>query len=278
MAIKKNQHYVWRHYLKPWSSSNGRIYCARPEGLIYTSLKNVAVERFFYETIILDDVEKWFVVNLIKQFDPSFNGPLSDIYQFYQWSGKSEKTRKTAIEEFHTNIEQHGIEFLNHLYKESYLFLDHEDQKRHFCNYIAAQYTRTRKIRENLYLGGILYYGLDMKRLANIMHLIFIVVIGNWIFSKAKVEILKASGGLNFITSDQPIINAKGTSNLKEEPKEMELFYPISPNLAIYLSENREGVRHLTKQEVKLFNNLIVTYHNQQLFASQEGHINHFSI
>lgn len=273
MSIKKNQHYVWRHYLKPWSIDS-KICCKRNDDVFNTSLKNVAVEKLFYESVQLKEEEENFVLNIMKNLEPSLQGPLLELFNFYKWTTKFEITRKNGIEEFHTNLEKKGIKFLNNLYLENTLFLNNQNHKRDFCNYIGAQYTRTRKMRENLTLGGILSnYSLDMNRLSNIMHLIFIVVIGNWLFSRGKIEFLKVCGDLNLITADQPIINTKGTIDLNETPEEFELYYPLTPKLALYLSEENEGIRHLNNIEIKEFNSLIKTHHYKQLFALGVGDI-----
>lgn len=267
MSIKKNQHYVWQYYLRPWSL-NDKIFCKRIDDLFNTSLKNIAVERLFYESVVLNDQEQHFVLKVINDLEPSLQGPLSAIFNFYNWTTNSELTRKNGIENFHANVEQQGIKFLNELYQERTSFLKSENHKRHFCNYIGAQYTRTRKMRKNMSLGGILSnYSFDMNRLSNIMHLIFIVVIGNWLFSRGKLEFLKISGNLNFITADQPIINTMGTTNINEATTEFELYYPITPKLAIYLSEKNEGVRYLNDNQIKEFNSLIKMHHNQQLYG-----------
>jgi hypothetical protein len=44
---KKNQHYVFRGYLRPWSQDE-RIYCLRGGSIFHPNLKRVACERFFY--------------------------------------------------------------------------------------------------------------------------------------------------------------------------------------------------------------------------------------
>ncbi len=267
MNIKKNQHYVWQYYLKPWSIDN-KICCKRSDIVFNTSLKKVAVEKLFYESVCLKEEEELFVLNIMKNLEPSVQGVLLELFNFYKWTTKFEFTRKNGIEEFHTNIENKGIKFLKDLYQEKTIFLNNQNHKRDFCNYIGAQYTRTRKMRENLTLGGILSnYSLDMNRLSNIMHLIFIIAIGNWLFSKGKIEFLKVSGDSNLITADQPIINAQGTIDLNETPEEFELYYPLTPKLALFLSETNEGIRHLNNTDVEKYNGLIKTHHHKQLFA-----------
>jgi len=50
--LKKQHHYVWKEYLKPWTSEN-KIFCQRDNKLFSTSLNNIAQQRFFYKTLKL---------------------------------------------------------------------------------------------------------------------------------------------------------------------------------------------------------------------------------
>ena len=59
MSKKKNQHYVWKNYLKSWANAKGQICCTRNGELLpaSTNLDNLAVERYFYELKPLNDDE-----------------------------------------------------------------------------------------------------------------------------------------------------------------------------------------------------------------------------
>ena len=51
MQRKKNQHYVWREYLRSWAT-NEKIACLREGKFIEPNpnLKNIGQERYFYRT------------------------------------------------------------------------------------------------------------------------------------------------------------------------------------------------------------------------------------
>lgn len=59
MNKKKNQHYVWKYYLKPWTNAKGQLYCTRNKELLPapTNLDNLAVKKYFYELKPLNNDE-----------------------------------------------------------------------------------------------------------------------------------------------------------------------------------------------------------------------------
>ena len=60
---KKNQHYVFQAYLKPWAE-NDLIYCLRDGKIFRPNLAGVACERFFYQLQDLTSEEIQLVENL----------------------------------------------------------------------------------------------------------------------------------------------------------------------------------------------------------------------
>jgi len=73
---KKRQHYVWKHYLKPWTmdekiwwSRNGKI-------MPPTALVNVGIRKHFYEIEKLNGTERFFVKKFIEGCHPTVTSGL----------------------------------------------------------------------------------------------------------------------------------------------------------------------------------------------------------
>ncbi len=66
---KKNRHYVFQAYLKPWAEVE-QIWCLRNGEIFRTNLRNVACERFFYRSYPLTDEEREFVNKVMIDDSP----------------------------------------------------------------------------------------------------------------------------------------------------------------------------------------------------------------
>ena len=63
--IKKRQHYVWRHYLKPWTDGESIwTYLKEQDKIVKPGLMGVAQEKYFYGLEDFSDEE----INFLKKF------------------------------------------------------------------------------------------------------------------------------------------------------------------------------------------------------------------
>lgn len=265
--LKKKHHYVWKHYLKAWSF-NGQVNCIRNGKEFPVSLEGIANKRFFYESIPLGENELKFILELIRGVIPNGKRNIGYILELYTYISKSdnEYDRKCGIEDLHSIIESKFIPILDKLLNNDLSFFNNNSEKDWFAVFIGNQYTRTNKMKSNLLNLDLEKYKINPKIIAPIMSLITAEVVANWIFYESNLTILINESEEKFITSDQPIINIKSDNVVNEKISEFELFYPISPNRAIYLSKEKLTKKEVKTAEVKHFNSMIKKHSKDQLF------------
>ena len=167
--MKKNQHYVWKYYLKAWADKNNRIACMIDGKPKVTNIDNLACERYFYELtkpkfgdydlmkIILDidkyDSDKKAYFHLIfdtftkvfqAQKEYEMNGNLTP-----EADRKFIKVIRELDEEFNSIIEGMGKQFIMSFRGQSGLALNLE-QKATFYLFLCTQYMRTKRTREKI--------------------------------------------------------------------------------------------------------------------------------
>ena len=133
----------------------------------------------------------------------------------------------------------------------------------------------------NSFLDDDVCYKLGVKkenvRLDHLTHHIFWYVacqLTDVLYNKnAHLTILINNTGIPFITSDQPVINIKANyQKLEEETKELLLYYPISPSIAITLNdENSVNKMELSEIEVEEYNCLIRDSSYELLIANNKS-------
>lgn len=118
---KKNQHYVFRGYLRPWSQ-DGRIYCLRAGKVIHANLRSVAFERFFYKVEELTPQERELIDRTVVQGLPEpFKGHLRRFLTVYsaapkakrQSVGKPDSASVEVLDELTVNLRSSFIRCLH---------------------------------------------------------------------------------------------------------------------------------------------------------------------
>lgn len=269
----KKQHYVWEHYLSAWLV-NGKIWCSRNGNTFNTSTENVAQERYFYEAMPLNDIETNFVRELILRCDVTAHQTLLDNFNVYlQTANGDDFLRKNGLEHYHNLIEGPAATVLNELNKGNFGILDDKQMKINFSRFIGRQYTRTKKIKNSYFdipenTPIELKEHCDFKKISDVMNFILADNIGNWIFSAGKFNILINKSEISLITGDQPVYNILAKKD--EPPTSFELYFPISPNLAFYISEDIKETQYLTNDKVKQYNEYIKSISFESIFGNSE--------
>ena len=90
---------------------------------------------------------------------------------------------------------------------------------------------------------------------------------------KRKLILVENETPLAFITGDQPVINLHGGG--EKPPASLSWYYPISPRLALFLTEVDEeppfSNASLTSAQVSGLNKRIVAASHSQVFAQSHG-------
>ena len=178
---KKNQHYVWRHYLRQWTQ-NDKIYCLRNGKIFESNLMGVAQQRYFYKLKELTLADCAFIKKLA--IDPSpkelqqVHFTLLNLFTLI-FRLKEDQTSKGNInkelskeidiainnieEDYHANIEANAIEYIESILKEDIGFYS-SDNCIDFIYYICVQYMRTNKIKSNVITTLSKYKSIDMPK------------------------------------------------------------------------------------------------------------------
>ena len=286
----RRQHYVWRKYLQPWTTK-GKIWCRRNSAIYSTALMNVAQERDFYVPEPLNDVEK----KLLRMDAASTKRP--DIIQFVEDEitlrevmfaaldaarasddAKDVERLETFIhnseEEYQGLIEADGLANLAELVAGRINWAADEGRWRKFILFYATQYLRTKRIQERIkrsLSANATRMGYSVERVFSVQRNFEVVRLCDGIYRTASLTLLRADGGTEFITCDQPAFNVHAALSPIEAPKlPHEFYYPVSPNYAVVMMEGQKHVpvaRVATSQEVERYNEAMRAASLEQVFA-----------
>ncbi|WP_375749682.1 DUF4238 domain-containing protein [Vibrio sp. HN007] len=279
MNNKKQQHYIWKHYLSPWLKGE-KVWCNRSGKIFPTSRDNIGQQRFFYEAEPLNDFERKLVISFIKKMHPtSYETSLSTLEIYDVVSRGDQLTRRNGIEEYHTSIEHKAEATIESLWDKDLSWLDNMQSKIDFSRFLGVQYCRTNRGRQSssISLREVeaafpMYTGLfSPDKLSKVLCLLMGDVVGNWIYSSGHFSLLSNSTTLEFITGDQPLFNLDMRGRGKNEnAMEFNLFYPISPKLALLITRDRKEHKELNIDEVNSYNKFIVSCSHEQLYAKNK--------
>jgi Protein of unknown function (DUF4238) len=272
--ITRLQHYVWQEYLEPWTTAKGKarqLWCLRRDSIkpFLTDTKNVGVERDFYRLEDLREGDADFVRWLA--FKPETNAKLRELNEGWIMGMESffelqriARVHPKASERLLAELRAQMIEFqenqysrlegdavaqLHALQRGDVSFFDDQDQAARFSYFLISQYFRTKAMRDRIRVRFCTAAEKErFERTWPILRYIYATNVGYSIFANRKtikLQVLQAADGVEFIASDQPVINTYGaflpTDTLVEE---LELFYPVSPSRAAVISG------HATYQDV----------------------------
>lgn len=282
MNNKKKHHYVWKHYLKPWSE-NGQIWCNRKGNIFITSLENIGQKRFFFKTEKLTDFEEKIINEIIYHRYQSTHDIAIKTFQMYQISANGDEfLQKNGIEEFHTMVESTAIDILNQLYSCNLNFQKHDQQKLFFSSFIGFQYMRTNrthiKVAEGLVAAANAFPEFkgqfEAIKISKVLSLILADAVGNWIYSEGRFHLLENHTKEDFITGDQPVFNlCMKHSDGVSLPTIFELYYTLTPKLALLITKNDKEETKLNANDVAKYNDFINKSSLEQIYSSTQENI-----
>lgn len=282
MNVKKKQHYVWKHYLKPWSQK-GQIWCNRNGKTFHTSLENIGQKRYFYKAEKLNDFEINIVKSVIRKRHHSSHTLGMKTLEMYQSTAcGDDHLQKNGIEEFHTLVESTAIEVLSFLQKKDLSWLENDLSKSNFSGFIGSQYTRTNRAHTKMVdsLDAVSNNFPEYKdkfdpgKISKVLSLILADTVGNWIHSEGKFYLLENYTDKEFITGDQPVYNLK--MKISEDynfPTSFKLYYPLTPQLALLISDNNKEETDINIYDVINYNDFIKQAALEQIYSSNQESI-----
>lgn len=297
--IKKKQHYVWKKYLMSWSYKDQIFASFRSSGkIIKTNIEGVAQERYFYaleefteeEEIILKELitlwsndivrplimEYYHMITSFSKINRAIKNKDLSIINTAELDKKLALLKANTMEDIHTSFEKFGEKLIEIRKVEDLEFLDDERELLLTMIYVCFQYLKTKNMREIIKPIIVKYPYLSDKFL-NFIPFIYAPGIADsltygknikFIFFENKTEI-------DFITTDQPIINAKKhIINDNGNVAQLDYYYPITPKIAIVIhyQEQEEKRKYvlIEKEQVNHYNDLMIRNAKEFVFSNTE--------
>ena len=181
--------------------------------------------------------------------------------------------RTNALEDYHAGIEASFVPLLKSALRKDISFYSDERSCIILFHFLASQHMRTKGVKVRTIEILRRKSGLDASRIWSIMSQMFATNIGMGVFmerGKRTLALVENTTNLAFVTGDQPLINLHGGDGEKS-PATLSWYYPISPRLALFLTEVDEEpaftTSSLTSAQVSELNAKIVEASHSQVFA-----------
>lgn len=290
----RDQHYVWKYYLKGWCHNSRQICCLRNTNRkpIWTDPKNIMVERDFYRLTPfskedMDFFDYWLNKvcppemkannrSTFSKFAMVANGNKSIWGMNNATASEKEHVLRLAIELeeiLHGDIEKRAVPLLNQLRQERLDFLCDDESTISFFQFLAHQHFRTKRVRENTrQVLASLRPGLNFSQLRHVFCYCFADNFGGSLFvdrNRLQIVFLRNQNS-GFITGDQPLVNLAANDNMKHD--DVVMYYPLSPQLAVLVGFTKFQHRsvEISTEIVKQLNETMAFFSSQFLVADSE--------
>jgi hypothetical protein len=308
LPVVRKHHYVWAYYLSAWSSEKDKSvwHITKRGNISKDSVKGLSREEDFNKIHALSDSDVAYI-----ELWPSGNSPsLQDFHksqiQFFKKASTlidshiglehlkayeelkniSESIQFGVFEQTHTIIENLAKPVIDELKRGNAECLKQGKNMTSFCNFLAQQLFRTKKVKDKCLKGIHL-----INKKSDDADAFKKLFERNWWFLSYKLALnmgsslcstaasdhhtfIRNNTDIDFITSDCPVINiheSSGAGSLGKSPEALDLYFPISPKAAyIISSENRynELASSIDEETVKYLNNHITINSHLSIYAT----------
>lgn len=300
MNVTKRSHFVFEYYLQNWATDKLIYVSMNSNSPFQVSVENIANKRYFYKVTPFNKFEKQLLINTInRSLPPEKYQFLMQYLNCLEWRFLAQKVLNLKDSE-QSNIqlgedlmgedEQSFITFLDSLKDNNVAFCVSNENIYKFYSLILMQYFRTKRMYDDLKRGIEELICEELKTESNeIFNVQNIITPFRQIMSynvayylittKSKTILLKNTTSQEFITSDQPVLNTYADySTLNRHTDKFELYYPITPNIAILISNNDkyDNVSELNLDEVDYYNRKIINASQMQVYCSSATALNRY--
>lgn len=281
----RRQHYVWRHYLRPWAK-NDQIWCQRAGKQFHGNLMNIGQERDFYAPRLVTREEVDYIVESSKhRHRGELNSVNQEFISFYKavTDIKSQADCTTevtaALIEFEENImgiiEQQGMEYLPMLQQGDSSFFQSDEHRAGFSHFLMIQFVRTKRMRDTIFSSMrkiLAQRGLDIENVWAVDKYVTARHLALSIFANKEytISFMRNATATDLITCDQPVFNIHAVDQPGKIPVEVELYYPITPSLAIMLSK-KSHEKNLAENEVMVLNSWVRKMSHEQIYSASQN-------
>lgn len=271
------------------------IHCMRINKVFKASLMNIGHEKYFYKLQELTLIEKDLIRRLAIEPSPNFLKPLHENFlknftvifdlkniakanNTYtdEIEEETEKLINNLEEDYHASIENIGQKYLKSILEKNIDFFMNENGRNEFSYYLTTQYMRTKQIRNSVIRAVGENKKVNIRKIWPILSHIFATNMGHSLASSKdyKIVLLENQSQKNFITGDQPVVNTFANDvAIDEEIFNLEFYYPISPKLALLITQKNElePIQIIIDiNEINNYNKMIFNFSEEQIYASSE--------
>lgn len=260
--LKKRQHYVWRHYLRPWAKNESIwTYFKEQDKIIKPGLMGVAQEKYFYGLEDFTDEEIAFLKNFVDKTSPpvlkSLNSDFLTLFTSTSLlkrqleantnpkvnkefiSSEIKKLEANSMEDAHCIMENLGFKIIQCRSLEELKELSIDDNLFDAIMFLCVQYFRTKGMKKSVLKSfkGDKFEGLADKSWS-IISFVMATTLARSISldNKLRFIFIENTTTTPFITGDQPDFNILNDKlNDEGEVVELELYYPLTSKYAISL-------------------------------------------
>lgn len=297
--IKKRHHYIWREYLRNWSTNDkiNSLLVKEKKILTEVNLVNVAQEKFFYQLEEFTEEEEIILFDLVKSWSNEATLEMNlEIFKTFTSYSKIKKIadhhvklnpdnqlklqskldafRYNSIENIHTLLESFGKKIIAVESMEDLKFLDDERELFLTMIFIAFQYLRTKKMRtsvENIIKTKPL---LSIKFVDPFAFIFSTNLANSLTFHKdLTFTLLENTTSTEFITSDQSLINLeKDIKDVNNKVINFRVYYPINPRLALIINYDKNPkekyiLEKLDEKKINELNSFMFTNSDRFIFS-----------
>ncbi len=302
MSIVKRQHYVWRHYLRPWAEKESIwSYLNESNKVIKSGLMGVAQEKYFYKLVNFTEKEETFLKNYIEKFSPaavkslnldflklftstsrlkkSLDETLNSSVDKEKYAEEIRKLKFNLMEIGHGKMESLGHKLIAYRSLDDLKTIEQDDYLFDAVMFLCFQYFRTKSMRKSALqqFNGVPYEELA-KKSWNILSYVTATTLAKNLSLDQNIKFIFHDNTTSelFITSDQPVFNILNDKvDENGEVTHLEFYYPISPKHALTIHFREEQAEKFIRNNIDLgqveyFNKKVVENSDFFVFANNK--------
>ena len=301
---KRKQHYVWRKYLKAWACSD-LIWCCREGKIFRSNLVNIGQVRDFYRLKELSSEDIASIERLaidptkshLRGLARGWLDSLGGVFKIKRMIGEMgidvpgidvtiEEIINNAEEELHAGIESRAAGYIDSILDGDIGFYQTEQGRIDFTYYLCVQYFRTRKIQESILARFSANKSVNMDNIWYVLRHIYAANSAWVLFAETdrfRMHLIRNLSDVPLITGDQPVVNTYAVDRLGVEPvKDLELYYPVSPALAVLISEKNEYLHGwdiaFSGEDARLHNGYIARSSHEQIYSHSKESLESYCV
>lgn len=299
------QHYVWRRYLRPWTSKE-RIwaYMKSLNKVIGTNLMGVAQERFFYQLVDFTEADIAFLEAYInKSYHPGTALLVHDFLRLYSEYSRAKSQVESAVEpsidtirvaellrdieinsleRIHGKIENLGDKLVSCRSIQDLEALDHLDDERDdlldAVAFLCVQYFRTKSIKDAAIASFPSSWTERVEKYWNIISFGNAFTLARSIMMDANRQFcfIENTTDTPFMTGDQPVFNILSDKvDEAGQVTDLALFYPLSPKgaLLIQFVPPTDSSKPVMRFQPLTADRSLVEYYNQKVVENSYTYV-----